>query len=72
MSEIMENYKLLELLLQHRELGQQSLYYAEQNNFQESDKADDKMQEIESKIMEDLGLELDSDGSIYQESKVAQ
>ena len=66
---MMKNYKLLELLLQHRKLGQQALYYAEQKNWNESDKLDDKMQEIESTIMRELGLELDSYGDIYKERR---
>jgi len=60
----MENYKLLKLLLGHRALGQKAIYYTEQNNEQESIKADDEMQEIESTIMSELGLELDSYGNV--------
>ena len=66
----MDNYKLLELLLEHRELGQRAICYTEQNNEQESIKADDKMQEIESTIISELGLELDSYGNVYKESEV--
>jgi len=61
---MMENYKLLKLLLGHRALGQKAIYYTEQNNEQESIKADDEMQEIESTIMSELGLELDSYGNV--------
>ena len=67
---MMENYKLLELLLEHRALGQKAIYYTEQDNEQESVKADDKMQEIESTIMSELGLELDSYGNIYKGKQV--
>ena len=63
---MMEYYKLLELLLEHRALGQKAIYYTEQDNEQESVKADDKMQEIESTILSELGLELDSYGNIYK------
>ena len=63
----MENYKLLELLLEHRTLGQKSIYYMEQGNERESVKADDKMQEIESSIASELGLELDSYGNVYKD-----
>jgi hypothetical protein len=63
----MKNYKLLELLLKHRALGESAIYYTEQNNEQESVKADETMQEIESVIMTELGLELDSYGDVYQE-----
>ena len=65
----MENYKLLKLLLGHRALGQKAIYYTEQNNEQESIKADDEMQEIESTIVNELGLELDSYGNIYKEER---
>ena len=65
---MIENYKLLELLLEHRALGQKAIYYTEHNNEQESIKADDEMQEIESTIMSELGLELDSYGNVYKES----
>ena len=63
----MENYKLLDLLLEHKDLGQKSLYYTELNNVVESEKVNDKMQEIESKVMEDFDLELDSYGNIHKE-----
>jgi len=52
-------------------LGQKAIYYTEQNSEQESIKADDEMQEIESTIMSELGLELDSYGNIYKEREVA-
>jgi len=83
----MKNYKLLELLLEHRELGMKvesfvpavkAIYLQEPID---TKKADDErqeikstmqdMQEIESTIMSELGLELDSYGNVYKESEVA-
>ena len=73
----MKNYKLLELLLEHRELGMkvESIPAVKAIYLQEPIKADDEMQEIvstmqeiESTIMSELGLELDSYGNVYKES----
>ncbi len=66
----MKNYKLLELLLEHRALGMkvESVPAVKAIYLQEPIKADDEMQEIESTIMSELGLELDSYGNVYKES----
>ena len=80
----MKNYKLLELLLEHRALGQKvesvfELKYlpVKAIYLQEPIKADDEMQEIESTmqeiestIMSELGLELDSYGNVYKEREM--
>ena len=76
----MKNYKLLELLLEHRELGMkvESFVPAVKAIYlQEPITADDEMQEtkstmqeIESTIMSEFGLELDSYGNVYKESEV--
>ena len=58
---------LIETLREHISLAENSRYCAEQGNEKKSNKYDDKMQEIESHLMEELGIELDSYGEIYKE-----
>jgi len=72
---------LIETLRKHISLAENSKYCAEQSNsytwasrhrmeFEEkSNKYDDEMQEIERHLMEELGIELDSYGEIYKETK---
>ena len=59
--------KLIDLLQKHREYAEKSLYYAEIDNETESNKWDDEMHSIEVKIMDGLGIMLDSYGEISNE-----
>jgi len=67
----MKGYRLLELLLKHQAFGRASLRYTEEGT-EKGDRMcnlyDDLMHEIEGEIIEELGLELDSDGNIYPEN----
>ena len=62
----MKGYKLLELLLKHQAYGRFSISW--QTHIPTRDFYDDLMHEIEGEIIEELGLELDSDGNIYPEN----
>ena len=55
---------LIETLREHISLAEKSRWYAEQGDEEKSNKYDDEMQEIESYLMEELGIELDSYGII--------
>tara|TARA_B100001123_G_scaffold339833_1_gene384978 strand:+ start:79 stop:423 length:345 start_codon:yes stop_codon:yes gene_type:complete len=59
----MDHYRLLELLLKHQAYGKISCHHSQvpENFF------DDLMIEIEDEIIEELGLDLDSNGTIYPE-----
>tara|TARA_R110000824_G_scaffold147253_2_gene316710 strand:+ start:57 stop:266 length:210 start_codon:yes stop_codon:yes gene_type:complete len=65
----MIDYRLLELLLKHQAYGRASLRYTEEGT-EEGDRMcklyDDLMHEIEVEVSEELGLELDSYGTVYQ------
>ena len=56
--------QLINTLKKHTSLAQKSLYYAEQGDEDRSNAFDDDMQIIESYLMEELGIELDSYGEI--------
>ena len=59
---------LVEKLREHISLAENSLYCAEKGDEKQSNKYDDSMQEIESYLLEELGIELDSYGEIYKEN----
>ena len=59
--------QLIDILREHISLAENSRYCAEKGDEEKSNKYDDKMQEIESHLMEELGIELDSYGEIYKE-----
>jgi len=61
--------KLIDVLKEHISLAHKSLYYAEQENEEMSNAFDDDMQKIESYLLEELGIELDSYGEINKETK---
>ena len=56
--------QLIDTLREHISLAENSRYCAEKGDEEKSNKYDDKMQEIESYLMEELGIELDSYGII--------
>ena len=56
--------QLINTLKKHISLAEKSRWYAEQGDEERSNKFDDEMQEIESYLMEELGIELDSYGII--------
>ena len=60
---------LIETLKEHISLADNSKYCAEKGDEEKSNKYDDEMQKIERHLMEELGIELDSDGEIYKETK---
>lgn len=61
--------KLIDKLREHISLAEKSRWYAEQGDEEMSNKYDDEMQEIESYLMEQLGIELDSYGIIQELKK---
>jgi len=66
---MMEIGQLIDTLREHISLAENSRYCAEKGDEEMSNKYDDKMQEIESYLMEELGIELDSYGIIQNLSK---
>ena len=58
--------QLIDTLREHVSLAENSRYCAEKGDEEMSNKYDDEMQEIESYLMEELGIELDSYGEIYK------
>ena len=67
--ESMKIEKLIDKLREHISLAEKSRWYAEQGDEEMSNKYDDEMQEIESYLMEQLGIELDSYGIIQELKK---
>ena len=61
--------QLVNKLREHISLAEKSRWYAEQGDEEMSNKYDDEMQEIESYLMEQLGIELDSYGIIQELNK---
>ena len=57
--------QLINTLKEHMRLAEKSGWYADQGDEEMSNKCDDEMQEIETYLMETLGIELDSYGKIY-------
>ena len=57
--------QLINTLKEHLSLTEKSRWYAEQGDEDRSNSFDDEMQEIETYLMETLGIELDSYGMIY-------
>jgi len=56
--------QLINTLKEHISLAEKSRWYAEQGDEERSNSFDDEMQEIETYLMETLGMELDSYGII--------
>ena len=67
--ESMKIEKLIDKLREHISLAEKSRWYPEQGDEEMSNKYDDGMQEIESYLMEQLGIELDSYGIIQELKK---
>ena len=61
--------QLIDKLREHISLAEKSRWYAEHGDEEMSNKYDDEMQEIESYLMEELGIELDSYGIIQELNK---
>tara|TARA_Y100000034_G_scaffold68899_1_gene83140 strand:- start:365 stop:571 length:207 start_codon:yes stop_codon:yes gene_type:complete len=60
--------ELIDTLKEHISLAENSRYCAENGDEEMSDKYDDEMQEIETYLIEKLGIELDSYGIIIKEN----
>ena len=63
----MKIQQLIDTLKEHISLAEKSRLCVEQGNEEMSNKYDDEMQEIETYLLEELGIELDSYGEINKE-----
>ena len=65
----MNIHQLIDTLKEHISLAEKSRHCADSGDEEMSNKYDDEMQEIETYLIEELGIELDSYGEINKESK---